>query len=172
MALYQNKYRVEPARLKNWDYSSAAAYFVTVCTLHRTHFFGTVHNDEMILNEIGSIVETEWIKTQVIRPDMKLILDAFIVMPNHFHAIIFIGDGLPLIEPMPNKFGPQSKNLGSIMRGFKSSVTTQARIVNPYFGWQARYHDHIIRDDASFIRIHNYIINNPKNWKDDTFFKS
>jgi len=185
MALYKNKYRIEPARLKDWDYSSAGAYFVTICTRNRDHFFGNIKNDCMILNEIGSIVEMEWIKTPALRADMNLTLDEYMVMPNHFHGIIFIGDNeynrrdamhcvstMRATEPDTgaNKFGPQSKNLGSIARGFKSSVTTQARIINAAFCWQTRYHDHIIRDHASFLRIQHYIINNVKNWKDDKFF--
>jgi len=71
-------------------------------------------------------------------------------------------------EPI-NKFGPQSKNLASIVRGFKSSVTTNARIIHADFAWQSRFHDHIIRDSESFERIQNYIANNPMNWKDDKF---
>ena len=91
----------------------------------------------MRLSEIGKIVESEWIKTPVIRPDMNLKLGAFVVMPNHFHAIIMIGEnqynrergvvsrdggGTAVGTQSPqNRFGPQSKNLASILRGFKSS---------------------------------------------------
>lgn len=182
MSLYKNKYRIEPARLKDWNYGSAGAYFVTICTQDRKHFFGHIENDRMTLNEIGSIVETEWLKTPAIRPDMNLTLDEFVVMPNHFHGIIFIGDNEYNRHPgrdamhcvstdhVGNKFGPQSKNLASIAGGFKSSITKQARKINPAFGWQARYHDHIIRDYASFLRIQHYIINNVKNWKEEKFF--
>ena len=69
-----------------------------------------------------------------------------------------------------NKFGPQSKNLGSIIRGFKSSVTTQAKKLNIEFGWQERFHDHIIRNHDELIRISNYIVSNVANWKQDKFF--
>jgi putative transposase len=174
MSLYQNKYRIESARLKNWDYGSAAAYFITICTQNRISFFGKIQNGEMLLNDIGIIVQTEWLKTPPLRPDMNLLLDEFVVMPNHFHAIIFIGENEFNYgdTKTANKFGPQSKNLGSIMRGFKSSVTTQAHKINPDFDWQQRYHDHIIRNHESFCRIQHYIINNPANWKDDNFFIS
>jgi putative transposase len=57
------------------------------------------------------------------------------------------------------------------MRGFKSAVTTQAKISGTHdFGWQARFHDHIIRDADSFERIQNYIANNPANWEQDKFY--
>lgn len=191
MALYKNKYRIEPSRLKNWDYGNAGAYFITICTHDRNHYFGTIENDKMILNETGSIVETEWLKTPGLRYDMNLSLDEFVVMPNHFHGIILIGDneynsgdrtgdggdGRDAMHRVSagengNKFGPQSKNLASIIRGFKSSVTTQARMIHPAFTWQSRYHDHIIRNHTSFVRIQNYVINNEKNWKEDKFYQS
>lgn len=66
-----------------------------------------------------------------------------------------------------NKFGPQIKNLSSIIRGFKSAVTTDARKIDPDFGWQSRFHDQIIRDERSLNNLRKYIQENPKNWKGD-----
>ncbi|WP_445457702.1 transposase [Flavobacterium sp. HNIBRBA15423] len=117
-------------------------------------------------------------------------------MPNHFHGIIFIGnnayngndalqcrDALQCVstenpvsknktnDGYKNQFGPQSKNLASIIRGFKSAVTVQARRINPNFGWQPRFHDHIIRNPNAYENISQYIIDNPKKWKEDEFNK-
>jgi hypothetical protein len=64
-----------------------------------------------------------------------------------------------------NKFGPQSKNLASIVRGFKIGVTKNARNIHADFAWQSRFHDHIIRNDESLEKIKDYIINNPLRWK-------
>ncbi|TVR77748.1 MAG: hypothetical protein EA412_10345, partial [Chitinophagaceae bacterium] len=72
-------------------------------------------------------------------------------------------------NPAKNQFGPQSKNLASIVRGFKSAVAIQARIIEPDFAWQSRFHDHIIRDKTSYYRIAQYIKNNPANWAEDRF---
>jgi len=140
---------------------------------------------------------------------MNLKLGVFVVMPNHFHAIIMIGenqynrergvercgggndamhhctgrDAMHRVSttmtttaaadiPSPqNRFGPQSKNLASILRGFKSSVTKQARPTNPDFAWQPRFHDHIIRDAESYHRIEQYTVNNPRNWEQDKFYR-
>ncbi|MBN1415573.1 MAG: hypothetical protein JW973_10770 [Bacteroidales bacterium] len=170
----------------------------------------------MILSEIGQIVFKEWIKTPEIRPDMNLKLDAFCIMPNHFHAIIFIGENKYNIRgrenggkckdecvddctndcdnghrdamhrvstaaqcikipsavtiPSKNQFGPQSKNLSSIIRGFKSSVTVQVRKTNEYFAWQSRFHDHIIHNKIEYYKIRDYIIENPKRWNNDIFY--
>lgn len=200
MDKFDNIYRIESARYKNWDYGSNAFYFVTICTAGREHFFGDIIDFKMVLNEIGKIVETEWIKTPSIRPDMNLKLGEFVVMPNHFHAIIYIGKNaynsdlvfsgkdamcrdamhrfsttndtihrVPSNKNKPNKFGPQSKNLSSILRGFKSSVTVESRKINPDFSWQSRFHDRIIRDKDEWYAKTNYIKNNPKNWRDDEF---
>ena len=205
---YQNKYRIPSARLQNWDYGANGAYFITICTHNREHYFGEIINGEMILNELGRIVETEWMKTIEIRPDMNLEFGEFVVMPNHFHAIIIIGkneyntqcdaqrttyrrdahctdamhrvstihnaqrtDAMHRVSTIEsiNKFGPQSKNLASIIRGFKSAVTTNARKIHADFAWQFRFHDHIIRNTDEFNRIQTYIANNPQNWDNDKF---
>ena len=208
---FQNTYRIPSARLQNWDYGWAALYFITICTHRRICFFGNIDSTSdrvssptMQLSKIGEIVASEWLKTFELRQDMNLYQGEFVVMPNHFHAIIGIGknpynsqrgsqrgsqrrDAMHCVStttttPEPNepnepnephgpknKFGPQSKNLASIIRGFKSAVTIAARKINPDFKWQPRFHDHIIRNDDSFQRISNYIINNPKNWRDDKF---
>lgn len=133
----------------------------------------------------GLVAHAEWLKTPQIRPDMNLELGAFQVMPNHFHGILMIGenlftttkknksgDGRDAMHGVstPNHLGPQSKNLGSILRGFKSSVTTFARNNSIEFEWQERFHDHIIRNYQEYLRISAYIINNPKNWKEDKIF--
>lgn len=183
---FQNKYRIPSARASWWDYGADAAYFITICTKGRRHYFGQVIDGAVRLSDIGEIVKNEWLKTPELRPDMNLVLDEWVIMPNHFHAIIVIGENryntvnnnqpveAQCIAPLPqtkNKFGPQSKNLASIIRGFKIGVTKSARLIDPDFAWQPRYHDRIIRDQPEHGRIATYIRNNPKNWKGDRFFK-
>ncbi len=211
MELYKNKYRISSARLQGFDYGANGAYFITICTQNREHFFGEIVDDatatvetpcmaslpenKMQLNELGRLVETEWVKTIELRPDMNLEMGAFVVMPNHFHAIIIIGenefnscrdamqgqggdamqgqggDAMHRVSTaLGNVFGPQSKNLASIVRGFKSAITAGAKKMGiTDFAWQSRFHDHIIRNSESFERIQNYIADNPFNWKNDTF---
>lgn len=195
MSLYKNRYRIDSARLNGWDYTAADIYFITICTKNKMHWFGEVTSEtpgiaSVKLSDIGLIVQEEWLRTPEIRADMNLLLDEFVVMPNHFHGIIFIGEndynredamhgdathrdathGVSTIKSTKIKFGPQRKNLGSVIRGFKSAVTAKARIKHPGFTWQERYHDHIIRNHESFIKIQVYIINNPANWEGDTFY--
>ncbi len=217
--LFQNKYRNETARLRTWDYSREGMYFVTICTADRECYFGKVRNGKIELSETGKIAESEWFKTPELRPDMNLQLGEFVVMPNHVHGVIIIGENeynnrndggirrdamhrvpdekinsnhirdamhgvptddtmdltnIPGISGIPatpisirTKFGPQSKNLSSIIRGYKSAVTTWARKNYVRFGWQPRFYDHIIRNDIAFTRISDYIINNSGNWEED-----
>ncbi len=89
---FRGKYRIDSVRLKNFDYSSNGAYFITIVTKNRENFFGEIVNEEMNLSGIGEIVWNEWIKTPEIRPDMNLQMVEFVVMPNHVHGIIFIGE--------------------------------------------------------------------------------
>ena len=170
---FGGKYRIPSARAQWWDYANNGMYFVTICTQHRKHFFGKIFDRKMELNKIGEIVVREWKRTFDMRPDMNLCMDAFVVMPNHFHAIIGIGENkyntnVETRQPSPkNKFGPQSKNLASIIRGFKSAVTIHARKINPQFAWQSRFHDHIVRNEKSLKNIRRYIFNNPAMWHRD-----
>jgi hypothetical protein len=89
---YQNQYRIPSARLQNRDYSSEGLYFITICTAHRIPYFGKIVNGIMELSDIGKIVKNEWLKTFELRPDMNLYRGEFVVMPNHFHAVIGIGE--------------------------------------------------------------------------------
>ena len=184
---FQNKYRIPSARLQHWDYGRNAMYFVTICTKNRDCFFEKIDNGVMVLSELGEIVKNEWIKTFQLRPDMNLQMGEFVIMPNHFHAIITIGeneynnkcrDAMHCISTdtnnvtikHENKFGPQSKNLASIIRGFKSSVTINARKIHADFAWQTRFYEHIVRNNESFYKISNYIINNTLQWENDMFY--
>jgi REP element-mobilizing transposase RayT len=193
MSKYRNRYRRESKRIQNWNYGWSQPYFVTLCTKNRVHYFGEIKEGEMVLSEIGRIVQTEWERTPLIRPDMNLVLSECVVMPDHFHGVITIGRnpynkpgtgkgdamhrvatpvsgrtfGSEAITQPQNKFGPQSKNLASIMRGFKSSVTKQARLINPKFEWQVKYDDKIVDDTPTLKIIDRYIINNPQKWEED-----
>jgi REP element-mobilizing transposase RayT len=123
---------------------------------------------EMKLSAIGEIAHTCWLEIPEHFPYVKL--GEFVVMPDHVHGIIIIDkpEEKPAAEKNQlsqiNQFGPQSKNLASIVRGYKVGVTKNARLLNPNFDWQTRYHDHIIRTEASYNSISAYIINNPRNY--------
>jgi putative transposase len=168
MELYNNKYRVDSIRLKNWDYKSPAYYFVTICTRNNECLFGEVVKGEMKLTSLGVVALKSWQEIPRHFPHVKL--DAFVVMPNHVHGIIVIVETqnfAPLQGFQPNKFGPQSKNLASIIRGYKIGVKKWSTINNISFSWQERFYEHIIRNEKNLEDIRDYIVNNPLNWDKD-----
>jgi putative transposase len=79
-------------RLKNYDYFSNGAYFITLCTYQSKCTLGYIKNGEIVLNNFGEIVKDEWFRSSELRKE--LILDEFVVMPNHVHAIIIIQNPL------------------------------------------------------------------------------
>ena len=178
---FKNKYRIKSTRLQGYDYSSNGAYFITICTANREHFFGEIISGKIELSEMGKIVANEWQKTAGIRKNVTL--GEWIVMPNHFHGILIIENddfpvethcnaSLPPNKSYKNKFGPQKNNVSSIIRGFKGTVTKQIHISGyEYFAWQTRFHDHIIRNKKEFEKISQYIKYNPQKWENDCYFK-
>ena len=74
-------------RVQGYDYTQAGAYFITICTRDRECLLGKVVNGMVQLNETGRLVESVWLQTATVRPDIEL--DAYVVMPNHFHAMLF-----------------------------------------------------------------------------------
>ncbi|MBK9248833.1 MAG: hypothetical protein IPM69_12130 [Ignavibacteria bacterium] len=189
MEKFQKKYRIPTARAEWWNYSNNGAYFITICTYRRTHYFGEIVNQRMIMSQLGKSAESCWHDIPNHFPYVQL--GGFVVMPNHVHGIIIINkqfspDSLETQDFSPhsletqdfaslpvqkNKFGPQSQNLGSIVRGYKIGVKKLSKSAVLDFRWQARFHEHIIRNEAEYHRIQYYIATNPMNWKNDTFSK-
>ncbi len=317
---FQNKYRITSARLQHWDYWWSAAYFVTICTLNREHFFGKIEDGKMNLSHQGILADVFWHEIKHHAKNVEL--GAFVVMPNHIHGILILnntnvddidtvdndntvsatvetrhalslqpqspsqlpqspneigndgdndknadngnnvdnaGNGSnvnnaenvenvdtvnnvnPVVpidpvdpvetrhalslqsqsqppsesqlrsqsssppiqstdpdqfnesdgtikpiqshqrnhpQPMEHdktigqqRFQNQGKNsLSSIIGSYKSAVTKHANRLELPFGWQTRFHEHIIRDDVEYQRIKNYIINNPTHWEEDKFY--
>lgn len=171
---FKGKYRIASARWSAWDYGSNGAYFITICVANRAHDFGEIVNGEMNLSALGQSAQDCWNEIPAHFPFVEL--GAFVVMPNHVHGVVIINKPDNNVETQDfaslprNKFGPQSQNLASIVRGYKIGVTKFARQNNLPFAWQARYHDHVIRNVAEHERIHEYIHTNPQNWEEDEFF--
>lgn len=185
-------------RLKNYDYSSLGLYFVTICTHGYMNLLGEIKDDKMNLNKYGEIAKKEWYKTGEIRPDINL--PEFVIMPNHLHGIIEITcrgtlqrahedgtvrdntsgilhhekTGTVHRAPTAEKFGkPTANSIPSIVRSYKAVVTKQVRDINnnpDYLFWQRSYYEHIIRNEESYLKIAEYILNNPKKWYEDKYY--
>ena len=169
---FQNRYRIPTARA-TWHGYDGGTYFVTICTHGREHYFGEIAMNEngepkMNLSKIGNIANECWRSIPQHFPHVQVPL--WIVMPNHIHGILIIN---PPIETQnfaslqSNKFGPQSKNLASVIRGFKIGVTKYARENNIPFAWQTRFYDRIVRNTDELNRIAEYIENNVAKWAFD-----
>lgn len=195
MEKYKNKYRIAPSRAQWWDYGWNAAYFITICTQNREHHFGEIRDKKMQLSNVGILADVFW--HEIKNHAKNIELDAFVVMPNHIHGILILNgdekefvnypdtsiekDMNCIIESIQEgneltigqkRFQNQGKNtVSSIIGSYKSAVTRHANRLDLQSGWQPRFHDHIIRNDAEFERIATYIENNVVNWKEDKFFK-
>ena len=136
---------------------------------------------QMILNEYGKIAEKQWYWLGEQYP--YVVLHEFRVMPNHMHAIIEIdhtrihpvvrtGRDLSVCDlPLQESEIIKIKSLSELMGAYKTTVSKQIHLLNfAGFKWHRSFHDHIIRDEESYQRISNYIVNNPKNWKQDKFY--
>jgi REP element-mobilizing transposase RayT len=185
---FQNKYRIESARLQNWNYSWNGFYFVTICTKNRECFLGNITDGKMKLSDIGKMARKYWLEIPNHFPFVQL--DAFVVMPNHVHGIIIIDktdnivgrDVACNVSTVSDKtsidgknenmalISPKQGSLSTIIRSYKSVVTKHARKTRIDFSWQPRFYDHIIRNDNSYQNISEYIINNPLNWNNDKLY--
>jgi REP element-mobilizing transposase RayT len=171
-------------RLKGYDYSQNGMYFITICCADRQCIFGQITEQEMTLNQFGQIAYNKWLNTINLRNNV--VLDHFIIMPNHMHAIIHLKkpdiknisitqttDNLNMCSDLGVCNTPlrsPSNNIGAIIRGYKAAVTKQFNQLDfSQKVWQRNYYEHIIRNEKSYMVISDYIINNPRTWENDLF---
>jgi putative transposase len=159
-------------RLKNYDYSQAGAYFVTICTQGRECLLGEVVDASLFLNQYGVIVEQVW--QQIPDHFSSVTLDAAVVMPNHFHGIIVIVDeSLPIHKnsrDTSHKQNSKQLTLGKIVAYFKYQSTKLINAARDLTGvkfWQRNYYEHIIRSETSLAKLRTYIEQNPQKWQHD-----
>ncbi len=164
-------------RLRSYGYAWNGFYFVTMCAYQRQCLFGKILDGRMILKESGLVVDEEWRRAPLIRPDVRL--DAFVVMPNHFHGILQILPAAPAEvvgatggRPgrVDGRQGPESKSVGAILAGFKSACTSRVNGLRGTPGvplWQRNYFERVIRNEEELLVIRRYIENNPAAWAKD-----
>jgi REP element-mobilizing transposase RayT len=153
---FKNKYRISSARLQTWDYANNGAYFITICTQNRLHFFGTIQNQEMQLSEIGKFAEQYWYEIPNHFPFIEL--GNFVVMPNHVHGILIIDkmndDQKVDWQTNINYNGPQTtaqglnKGIFAMNLGFSKDVlkekATVALNINDVFNSRVRRYENFI----------------------------
>lgn len=157
--------RRKPLRLENFDYSLPGAYFITVCTKEKRCLLGSVVGaDDHIgpqvhLSDTGRVVQhyTESI------PGIR----HYVVMPNHVHMVLQISAESPLEGPMWSS-APTHAQVSSLVRTWKTLITKELGISI----WQRSFYDHIIRNEQDFVRIAQYIQDNPAKWQSDTYYSA
>ena len=189
MDKFQDKYRIPSARAA-WHGYDGGAYFVTICTAGKEHYLGEIADGAMRLSEIGSIAKDCFARVSAYYPYTEI--PSFVVMPNHVHAIVIIGnhDGydvnagncccrdainrvstinrVPTPPTPPMSRNPMIyKSLGTVVRGVKARISRAAHLSGIPFAWQARFYDRIIRCQDEMNRIAEYIGNNVYNWDSD-----
>ena len=150
----------KPTRLKEYDYSTNGYYFITICTRGRKNILSNIVGEGLCalprvnLTPIGKEVEKS---IEHINNYEGVVVDKYVIMPNHIHLIIGIktgGDGTPPLR------------VYDIIGRFKSYTTNKYCNVM----WQRSFHDHIIRGEKDYIEICKYIENNPAKWLEDKFY--
>ena len=154
----------KPNRLKDYDYSQAGAYFVTVCTKDRECILSEItvgasiaRPFEIVLSDNGKIVDKAINNISEIYPSVTV--DNYIIMPNHIHLLIQIHNsdsGRPMVAP----------TVSTVVQQMKGYVTKQIG----YSVWQKLFHDHIIRNEEDYLKIWDYIEHNACKWEDDCFY--
>jgi putative transposase len=166
--------RRKDLRLKNYDYSQAGYYFVTLCTENKEHVLCNIVGDaahsvpqsttiQSKLTQIGYIVEQHLKNINVVYSNAKL--DCYTVMPNHIHFIVIIEDSLQHEEGGRLRAAAPT-SLSKIVNSFKT-------ITSKKYGktlWQRNYYEHVIRKDNELHEIREYIMNNPAKWELDKYF--
>lgn len=161
------KHHRRSIRLPGYDYTAPGAYFVTICAQDRICLFGQVVNGVMQLNLYGRVAATYWERLPHHFPNLQL--GAWVIMPNHMHGILIITEAAAPSAPPPED-GLAAGSLGAIVGNYKSTTTRRINQMRHTPGgvvWQRNYWEHIIRDDAAYARIADYIATNPARWQGD-----
>jgi len=170
-------------RLQGYDYSRQGAYFITVCTQNRAELFGHIVGANCVrpftkvrpvtnvrpfteLSKTGHTVKHEIETLSSVYPTVYV--SEFVIMPNHVHMVIVIDsrdiDGRPQVNGRPQV----APTVSRIIKQWKGSITKRLG----FSPWQKSFHDHVIRNQDDYLRIAQYIENNPAQWQMDSLHPS
>ncbi|HEY3295465.1 MAG TPA: transposase [bacterium] len=169
-------------RLPFVAYTEPYLYFVTICTTNREQLFGEIQSGQMVLNDLGRIVDEEWRRSGEVRAE--LILDQFIVMPDHLHGLVGLRPAGDLLderdrahsraalqaEPLRGSRDRAPRSLCSFIAQFKATTTRRINDLRRTAAarvWQPRFYEHIIRQYESVDKARQYILKNPERWAAD-----
>ena len=189
MAYNPEVHNRQSTRLRDYDYSCAGAYFVTICAWQRECLFGEVVDGVMRLSDAGRVVTGIWDALPQRYQDIEV--DVFVAMPNHIHGIVVINDpgfgdrGVGAIHELPLHTSPlvhtlplrklhlrdrRNMTLPKIIGYLKMNSAkhiNQQRDTPGLPVWQRNYYERVIRDESELHAIRQYITENPVKWVDD-----
>ena len=150
----------KPTRLKDFDYSSKGAYFITICTEKRINYLSQIESEKIILTPIGQRVEEQIIALKKRYKSLKIL--TYVIMPNHIHL---------LLEIYEEGGASPSPTITDIICAFKSLVS---KIVKKEYSiaklFQRSFYDHVIRNENDYLIKLNYILENPIKWTLDELY--
>ena len=157
----------KPTRLQEFDYSVSGAYFITVCTEDKRKILSEIFVGqglapaEVRLTPYGKIAQQQLRCLEQRYPHIRV--DQFVIMPNHIHIIIIVKNQAAGASPCPT--------ISDVMCSYKS-LTTRLCNQTQYYGklFQTSFHDHVIRNEPDYLRICEYIQNNPQKWTLDKYY--
>ena len=142
-------------RLVNYDYSNTGYYFITICIKDKHELLGSIANHPhglIQLSEYGCITESTI--HEIPEHYHGIFIDQYVIMPNHIHMILILNRG----ESIP-------PTVSTIIQQLKRQISKKIG----FSLWQKSYHDHIIRDEPEYLRICQYIDENPAQWAQDEY---
>jgi len=156
----QHRFR-KHLRSKSHDYSSNGFYFITICCKQFRPYFGDVIDDKMVLNQFGAVADQQW--RALPERFQQICCYSHQVMPNHMHGIVEI-----------HNTSLEKHQIGQIIGAYKSLTFKFCRELSckGYIEklWQANFYEHVIRNDAAFEKISQYIETNPAQWDKDSYY--
>ncbi len=153
-------------RLQGYDYGRPGSYFITICVEKHAEMLGEVCRGAhcapayIRLSDIGRAVENAILQIPNCHKNVRV--DKYVIMPNHIHMILVLAQDRGRAMRAPTR----RSTIPGILRGMKEAVTKS--IGFPI--WQKSYHDHIIRSEADYQRIWEYIDTNPAKWREDCYY--
>ena len=170
------KNRRRSIRLKGYDYAQPGAYFITICGYQKKHWFGEIKNDVMIPNAFGRIAANMVTSIDGVHRDVTSIdgvhRDETLEKNDCTTLVGYLPEGHPQGAPLQ-----RTEHLGVMIGAYKSLVADKCLELfikhrpGQFMGklWQRNYWEHIIRHETAYNNIARYIVNNPKNWREDRF---
>ena len=165
-------------RLRNYDYSSAGVYFITICTKDRKNYFwqpkeiyskfivnNIIRPYKIPLSKYGRIAERKLLN--IPRIYKRISVSSFVIMPNHIHMLLTVGFNQKYNNSTVLSVTQDKASITRVVKQFKGAVSKEVG----FSVWQKSFYDHIVRSEKDLAKMWQYIKSNPLLWEDDCFRK-